>query len=249
VRSLNSAALRLGQGDLSQRVSAPGRDEIGQLARSFNSMAEELESAERQRRNLMADVAHELRTPLSNIQGYLEAVRDGLLQPDSSTIDTIYQQVIHLTHLVEDLRLLALAEAGSLSLNWEFDSMEDLLRLSVESFGPRAEAKGVRLSLDISDGANGASAEEGAVLPLIEMDRTRIAQVVANLIENAIFHTPAGGVVTVSAELTGSPGDSDAGPKSDRVLLPKNLAAFSIVSTGRMFPARGPRAALVWASP
>ena len=216
VRSLSSAARRLGQGDLSQRVAAPGRDEIGQLARSFNSMAEELESAERQRRSLMADVAHELRTPLSNIQGYLEAVRDGLLQPDSSTIDTIYQQVIHLTHLVEDLRVLALVEAGALSLNWELDSMEDLLRRSVESFGPRADAKGVALALNISGNISGGAKDERVraeptlalpILPLVEMDRTRISQVVANLVENAILHTPHGGTVTVSGELTGSPDD------------------------------------------
>ena len=228
VRSLSSAARRLGQGDLSQRVAAPGRDEIGQLARSFNSMAEELESAERQRRNLMADVAHELRTPLSNIQGYLEAVRDGLLQPDSSTIDTIYQQVIHLTHLVEDLRVLALAEAGTLSLNWELDSMEDLLRRAVESFGPRANAKGVALALNISGGTRDETigGEPGLplpILPLVEMDRTRISQVVANLVENAIFHTPSGGTVTVSVELTGestgptNEGNTDPNLKKIRV--------------------------------
>ena len=105
VRGLSSAARLLGQGDFSQRVSAQGRDEIADLGHTFNSMAEGLEKAEQQRRSLMADVAHELRTPLSNIQGYLEAVRDGLLQPDSDTIDTIYQQVLYLSHLVEDLRL------------------------------------------------------------------------------------------------------------------------------------------------
>ena len=111
VRDLGSAARLLGRGDLSQRVSAQGRDEIAHFGSTFNSMAEGLEKAEQQPRNLMADVAHELRTPLSNIQGYLEEVRDGLLQPDIDTIDTIYQQVLHLAHRVEDLRLLALAEA------------------------------------------------------------------------------------------------------------------------------------------
>ena len=191
-RTLSVAAQRLGQGDLSQRVPASGRDEIGQLSRTFNSMAEDLEKAEVQRRSLMADVAHELRTPLSNIQGYLEAVRDGLLQPDTGTIDTIYQQVLHLTRLVEDLRLLALAEAGALSLNWEHDSLEEVLRRSVESFRPRAEAKNVALSLQVQP-----------QFPLVQMDRTRIAQVVANLVENAIFHTPEGGAVTIGAEVTG----------------------------------------------
>ncbi|MFH1560342.1 MAG: ATP-binding protein [Chloroflexota bacterium] len=193
VRGLSSATRLLGQGDLSQRVTTQGRDEIAHLGRTFNSMAEGLEEAEQQRRSLMADVAHELRTPLSNIQGYLEAVRDGLLQPNSDTIDTIYQQVLHLAHLVEDLRLLALAEAGALRLDTDLDSLEEVLRRSVEAVRPRAEARGVSLSLEVPPD-----------LPLVEMDRTRIAQVVGNLLENAILHTPKAGRVTVLAEVTGT---------------------------------------------
>ncbi len=189
VRLLSSAARGLGQGDLSRRVPTPGRDEVGQMARTFNSMADSLEKVEHQRRNLVADVAHELRTPLSNIQGYLEAVKDGLLQPDSATIEIIYQQVLQLAHLVEDLRLLALAEAGALRLNRELDSLADVLHGSVEAVRPRAEAKGVAVSLD-------AQPE----FPLIEMDRTRMAQVIGNLLENAIQHTPEGGHVTVRLE-------------------------------------------------
>ena len=130
-RNLNTAARRLGQGDFSQRVAAKGRDEISQLASTFNTMASQLEHAEQQRQSLMADVSHELRTPISNIQGYLEAVGDGLLQPDATTLDAIHQQVLHLARLVEDLRVLALAEAGTLPLNQEQDSLEDLLRRSV----------------------------------------------------------------------------------------------------------------------
>ena len=183
----------LGRGDLSQRVPASGRDEMSQLARTFNAMAEDLEKAEKQRRTLMADVAHELRTPLSNIQGYLEALRDGLLQPDPATMESIYEQVLHLARLVEDMRLLALAEAGALPLDKELDSLDDVLRRSVESFGPRAEAKGVALSLQVQP-----------QFPLVYMDRTRIVQVVANLVENAIFHTPEGGEVTVAASVISS---------------------------------------------
>ena len=191
VRSLGSAARLLGRGDLSQRVSTHGRDEVSDLGRTFNSMAEDLQKAEDQRRSLMADVAHELRTPLSNIQGYLEAVKDGLLHPDTSTIDTIHQQVTHLTLLVEDLRLLALADAGALRLNSEPDSMEQVLTKSIEAVRPRADARAVSLALDIfSD------------YPLVDMDRTRIAQVVGNLLENAIGHTPEGGLVNVHADVT-----------------------------------------------
>ncbi len=191
VRSLSSAAQLLGRGDLSQRVSTQGRDEISHLGRTFNSMAEDLEKVEQQRRSMMADVAHELRTPLSNIQGYLEAVRDGLLQPDNHTIDTIHQQALHLALLVEDLRLLALAEAGALRLNMEPSSLEQVLEKSMQAVRPRAEAGSIALSLEIQPD-----------FPLVEMDRTRITQVVGNLLENAITHTPQDGLVAVSAEVT-----------------------------------------------
>ena len=156
-------------------------------------MAENLQAAEQQRRNQAADVAHELRTPLSNIQGYLDAVHDGLLEPDQATIATLRQQTTHLVALVEDLRLLAMAEAGSLALQIRPESLQDLLDASIEAFRPRADAKDIRLVLDIP-----------ADLPEVAMDRTRISQVVGNLLENAIVNTPEGGVVTVSAESGGS---------------------------------------------
>ena len=119
VRSLTAASRRMGAGDLSQRVPEGSRDEVGQLARTFNAMAGQLENAERQRRNMVADVAHELRTPLSNIQGYVEAVRDGVLKPDRSTIGTIHQQVLYLADIVEDLRLLTETEADDFRLSRE----------------------------------------------------------------------------------------------------------------------------------
>jgi two-component system sensor histidine kinase BaeS len=153
-------------------------------------MADELQSAERQRQHMVADVAHELRTPLSNIQGYVEAVRDGLLEPDSSTLDTIHQQVLYLSGLVEDLRLLAETEAADFRLDREPDSLEEAIRRSVEAFRPRADARGVDLVAGI----------EGE-LPLVNIDRTRIEQVVGNLLENAIRHTPSGGKVTISAKV------------------------------------------------
>ena len=186
VRALTSAARRMGAGDLSQRVHASGRDEIGELARTFNSMADDLERAERQRRNLVADVAHELRTPLSNVQGYVEALRDGVLEPDAQTLATIHQQVLYLSELVEDLRLLADTEAGDISLHREPGSLAEALRASVEGVRARAEAKGVAVASRLPASA-----------PDVTFDRTRIAQVVGNLLDNAIRHTPAGGSVTV----------------------------------------------------
>ncbi|PKB80634.1 MAG: hypothetical protein BZY88_08275 [SAR202 cluster bacterium Io17-Chloro-G9] len=193
IQALGSASRRLGSGDLSQRVSTSGPREISNLAQSFNTMAGSLQRAEEQRRNLVADVAHELRTPLSNIQGYLEALKDGLIKPDAGTLDTIHQQVLHLARLVEDLRLLAQAEGGALDLNLEPNSLQEVLSRSVEAFRTRAEAKGVGLSLQISTGQ-----------PLVQLDLTRIAQVVGNLLENAVNHTPQGGAVKVSAETTGT---------------------------------------------
>jgi signal transduction histidine kinase len=189
VRTLSVAAGRLGEGDLAHRVETRGRDEIGELGHTFNTMASGLEQAEHQRRNLMSDVAHELRTPLSNIQGYVEAVRDRVIEPDDDTIDSIHQQVLHLTDLVEDVRVLALAEAGDLRLEIEPGSLDDVLRRSVESFRPRAEARKIELALDtVTD------------LPDTMMDRTRVSQVVTNLLENAIRHTPEDGTVTLTAE-------------------------------------------------
>ena len=189
VQAMGAAARRLGEGDLAQRVPARGPAEIRQLGNTFNAMAENLQAAERQRRNLTADVAHELRTPLSNIQGYLDAVHDGLLEPDQATIGTLRQQTGHLVTLVEDLRLLAMAEAGSLALHIQADAIGDLLAESLEAFRPRAEAKDIRLGLAVQDG-----------LPYVSMDRTRISQVVGNLLENAIVNTPEGGSVFLSAE-------------------------------------------------
>jgi len=188
LQALGAAARRLGRGDLSQRAETTGPTEIRELAHSFNVMAEGLEEAERQRRNLTADVAHELRTPLSNIQGYLEAIRDGLIDPSPETIGTIHEQALHLSRLVEDLRLLAQVEAGALQLQISPTRVEELLQSSVEAVRPRADAKGINLSLDVD-----------ASLPTLDLDATRISQVIGNLLENAITHTPEDGRVAVSA--------------------------------------------------
>ena len=186
VRTLTGAARRLGRGDLSQRVPVRGEDEVGQLAQTFNSMAEGMERAETQRRNLVADVAHELRSPLSNIQGTIEAMRDGLMDKGDASLDMLHEQTLHLSHLVDDLGLLAMAEAGDLRLDVRPDSVEDAARRSVEAFRARAEAKGIDLTIDATDN-----------LPLAAIDRQRTQQVIGNLLDNAIRHTPGGGRVSV----------------------------------------------------
>ena len=188
VRALSTAARRLGGGDLSQRVPAPGNDEVGQLGHSFNSMAAGLEKAEQQRKNLVADVAHELRTPLSNIQGYVEAMRDGMLEPDQATLDTVHAQTMHLGRLVEDLRLLAQTEAEDFALDLDMESLNEVIRRSVEGFRARSSSLAVGLRIDIPD-----------ELPMLLMDRTRISQVLGNLLENAVRHSSSGGEVNVVA--------------------------------------------------
>ena len=188
LQSLGEVARQLGGGDLSQRARMSGPSEIRELARNFNVMASDLEESERHRRNLTSDIAHELRTPLSNIQGYLEAMRDGLVQPSPETIDTIHDQALHLSRLVEDLRLLSQVESGDLELQLTRVNLEDVLQSGVDAVRPRAEAKGVSLTLEVVQ-----------FLPIVEMDATRISQAVGNLLENAITHTPGQGSVTVSA--------------------------------------------------
>ncbi|MCJ7509556.1 MAG: ATP-binding protein [Dehalococcoidia bacterium] len=186
VESLAQAARALSRGDFSQRVDVRSKDEFGELAKTFNSMAEDLERTEQLRRNLVADVAHELRTPLSNIQGHLEAIRDGLLPPEPATFDSIYEEVLLLARLVEDLQELTLAEAGQLTLVRQSADVVEIVRRAVAAAQPPAEAKGLTLETNLPDGQATA-----------EVDPERIGQVLRNLLSNAITHTSEGGRITV----------------------------------------------------
>ena len=189
VQRLGATARQLGRGDLSQRAEVTGPTEIRHLARSFNSMAAELEEAESRRRSLTADIAHELRTPTSNIQGYMEAIKDGVFQPTPETVDTIHEQSLLLSRLVDDLRLLAQVDGGDLQLQRTQTRLEELVQSCVDALRPRAEAKGVGLDVDMA-----------GTLPELDLDPARIAQAVGNLLDNAVTHTPEGGSVTVSAQ-------------------------------------------------
>ncbi len=189
IRALTVSARRLGQGDFSQRVSIKSRDEVGQLATTFNSMAGDLERIEKLRRDMVADVAHELRTPLSNVAGYLEAIRDEVVKPDTATISSLSEEVDLLSRLVDDLQELALADAGELKLLRQPEDLSQLIDQSVKAVQVKVANKGIEANTDISP-----------ELPLVNIDYHRIAQVLRNLLENAIKHTNYGGKITVSAQ-------------------------------------------------
>ncbi len=188
VKALTSAARRLGRGDFSERLKVKDKGELGELATAFNTMTDDLEHAEKLRRDLVADVAHELRTPLSNVRGYLEAIRDGVVSADPANIDSLHDEVMLLTRLVDDLQELALAESGQLKLVKQPEDIGQIVAQAVTTTQPQATAKGVALRAEIEAG-----------LPLCNIDAHRISQALHNLVDNALAHTHPGGAVTVSA--------------------------------------------------
>ena len=190
LRRLTAAADGIAGGDLSQRVPVTSGDEVGELAATFNHMASELERGEQLRRNMTADVAHELRTPLSVIRGKLEGVLDGVYPATSEHLEPVLEATELLTYLVEDLRLLAQAEAGQLALDKRVVDIGDLLSDAHVNFDPQASDRGVTLALDLPPG-----------IPKVTADWHRVAQVLGNLLTNALRHTPEGGCVTLSASV------------------------------------------------
>ncbi len=189
---LAKAARRLGQGDLSQRVKFRGKGEVKVLAQAFNSMATDLEHAEQLRRNLVADVAHELRTPLSNILGYLEAIRDRVIKPNVATIRSLNEETALLSRLVDELQELSLAEAGKLKLVYQAEDIAKLVKQAVTPWQPQMAARELSISLDLPDN-----------LPLVDIDWQRVNQVLHNLLENAVAHTHKGGTINVAATTQG----------------------------------------------
>ncbi|MBN1659922.1 MAG: HAMP domain-containing histidine kinase [Anaerolineae bacterium] len=183
------AADALAAGDLSARVPVSGSAEFRHLALAFNRMAQALDTADRQRRELLADVAHELRTPLSIIQGNVEGLRDGVYQPTPEHLDLVLDETQKLSRLVEDLRLLTLAEAGQLTLDWQALDVHQLLLDVRDAFGPQAEVAGIALVV-----------EEKNTLPPLVADPQRLGQVLGNLVTNSLRHTPPGGQLTLGAE-------------------------------------------------
>ncbi|MFP3880533.1 MAG: sensor histidine kinase, partial [Dehalococcoidia bacterium] len=185
---LSRAARRLGRGDLSQRVQFRGKGEVRQLAEAFDSMADDLEHAEQLRRNLVADVAHELRTPLSHIRGYLEAMRDRVVKPDAAALRSLDEEAAMLSRLVDELQELSLAEAGELKFVFQEEHIDKLVKQAIAGWQPQVTAKRISLSFDVPDS-----------LPTVNIDWRRITEVLNNLLENAVAHTGKGGTIDVAA--------------------------------------------------
>lgn len=185
---LTSALRAMQHGNLEQVVPVRSQDELGELTRVFNQMSKDLAQANYLRRQMTADIAHDLRTPLTVIGGYLEALQDGTLRPTPERFETMYAEVLRLKRLVEDLRTLSLADAGELKLTYQPVQVESLLNHVAVSFQPLLDEKQLRLEVQIEPG-----------FPDLNLDRSRIEQVLGNLVSNAMRHTPAGGTITLRA--------------------------------------------------
>ena len=186
VRRLTQAANNMSAGDLRQRVAVSNQDELGELASAFNHMAERLELTEQQRRVMVADIAHELRNPLTVMQGKLEGLMDGVLPLDQEQVATVYGQTLLLSRLVDDLRLLSLAQAGQLPLEKAEVDMGALVARVVDDFRPLAQDRSVSLDAHL----NGAG-------PTATVDSQRMGQVLANVLSNAVRHTEEGSAITI----------------------------------------------------
>jgi signal transduction histidine kinase/arylsulfatase A-like enzyme len=191
LEALTRAARRMERGDLRQTIDVRIGGEVGALARAFSSTAASLARVERLRRQMVTDVAHELRTPLTNIRGYLEAIQDGVAEPNEETLGILQYELNQITRLVDDLQELALVEAGQLKLSREALDVRELVSLELRAVRPQAEAQGVELVARLSPD-----------LPSISADAGRLGQAIRNVVRNALAHTPRGGrvMVRVAAE-------------------------------------------------
>ena len=187
LRDIGGAARRIAEGDYEARIPRQGPDEIVSLSDSFNQMAAALEEQERMRREFIANAAHELRTPLTNLQGYLEALRDGVIEPDRATFESLLDEAERLVRLSRSLDTLAAGDAGAPTQPIDLD-LAATIRMAVDFARPAIRAAGLELDMDLPD-----------ALPA-RGDPDQLAQVVGNLLQNAIRYTPAGGRVSVKAE-------------------------------------------------
>ncbi len=189
LQRLTVAIRAMAAGDLRQEVSIQSQDEIGELASAFNQMSADLARANQARRQMTADIAHDLRNPLMVMIGYLEAMRDGVLEPTPKRLATLYDEAHHLQHLVNDLRTLSLADAGELTLQREAISPTDLLLRAYRAWLSQAQQRDIALLCRAPEG-----------LPPFSVDAERINQVLNNLISNALRYTPPSGRIVLAAQ-------------------------------------------------
>jgi signal transduction histidine kinase len=150
IESLARVSRQVAKQDFSSRAEVKSRDEVGELARTFNSMVEELSRTQEVRRNLVADVAHELRTPVTNIRGYVEGIADGIIKADADTLESIHGEILLLTRLTEELQDLALAESGQMQLRFQPCDLGNLAYNAATSVQPQVQAKGIILTVEPS---------------------------------------------------------------------------------------------------
>jgi len=182
---------QVASGNYSQRVDVVSVDEVGQLAESFNQMADNLEKIEQLRKNMVADIAHELRTPLTNLRGYMEALSDEVIPPSRDTFKMLQQEALRLAHLVDDLQQLARADAARAHLNRSELSLHKLLGQIVELYRPNFMDKAISVEWQLEAGSETVNA-----------DGDKLLQAIRNLTDNAWKYTAQGGTVTISARRT-----------------------------------------------
>ncbi len=194
LRALTAATRRMTTGEASEPVPAKvsrSAGEISQLATAFNDMAAHRKALEEQRKAMVSDVAHELRTPLSNIRGWLEAAEDGVVETDPALVTSLLEEALLLQHIVDDLQDLAAADAGTLRLRREPVRAAEIAEQVAAAHQARADAAGVRLRATVLGD------------PRVMADPLRLRQAIGNLVSNAIRHTPEGGSVRITCRGTG----------------------------------------------
>ncbi|MDQ3466711.1 MAG: ATP-binding protein [Chloroflexota bacterium] len=180
---------KIGHGDYSSRLHIDADDEVGELGKAFNAMIDRLQRVERLRKKMVVDVAHELRAPLTNIRGYLEALRDGVVPPSAKGVESLHEETVRLGNLLDALMRLSAADAASLTLERQVIDLDELVTRSLNVFAQQFADKAISPRLQIAAGAGRAMA-----------DCEQIAQVMQNLMDNALRYTPHGGTVQISIE-------------------------------------------------